>query len=222
VSDTTTGPVSPADSAAIELAELYRVADEDVATWTASSPYRCPSGCGICCTRHVPSITVPEAHLVARYLLQHARELPSPTGERDGCTACPFYNPDSDEHCTIYPVRPLICRLFGFAASGGRQDELRFKPCSHMPEGGSEPERGQELTLLKSRFGAVPPRMSTYGVKVVQIAASIDGASRESILPAVERELGRIMLARQYGEQAMFGGKPGPDSGQSDPDRRVS
>lgn len=65
-------------------------------------PMRCDDGCGDCCGP-VP-VTRDELGAVRRYI------------EREGIKAvdrgaltCPFY----DGRCTIYPVRPFICRAFG-------------------------------------------------------------------------------------------------------------
>ena len=68
--------------------------------------FTCPNGCTACCRRFgVPSQTKIEAARIRQFLRAEGRK----TGKaRD--TTCPYVEPSG---CTIYPVRPLICRLYG-------------------------------------------------------------------------------------------------------------
>lgn len=43
---------------------------------------------------------------------------------------CIFYNNDKDSWgCSIYNIRPAICRLFGFSFKKGKNDNFIFTPC---------------------------------------------------------------------------------------------
>lgn len=66
----------------------------------------CTPGCIECCRNFgVPSRTKVEDQRLKAFLRASGREL----GEARGNT-CPYV---SEKGCTVYPVRPLICRLFG-------------------------------------------------------------------------------------------------------------
>jgi hypothetical protein len=64
---------------------------------------RCDDGCGECCGL-VPA-TETEFQRVKRYIKEQGI---TPVEYNDG--RCPLYQ---DGKCTVYPVRPLICQLFG-------------------------------------------------------------------------------------------------------------
>ena len=71
--------------------------------------FQCRPGCTACCREYgVPSRTPEEDRRIRRYLEQQGRR----PGAAQG-TTCPYV---SVEGCTIYPVRPLICRLYGVSA----------------------------------------------------------------------------------------------------------
>lgn len=67
---------------------------------------RCDAGCGDCCG--VVPATEDEFRSIRRFIEQ--KEI-VPAASLDG--TCPLYQ---NGGCSIYPVRPLICRLFGHAA----------------------------------------------------------------------------------------------------------
>jgi len=81
-------------------------------------------------------------------------------GRGDGSTRCVLYLPEvGDERrgrCALYPVRPAICRLYGFAARRNRRGELELLTCRvHRSSAREEVERakrrveeGGEVTVL--------------------------------------------------------------------------
>ncbi len=72
-------------------------------------PFDCHAGCTDCCrTIGVPSMTREEARRLREYLRAQGREPGVPKGGR-----CCYV---SESGCTVYPVRPLICRLYGASA----------------------------------------------------------------------------------------------------------
>jgi Fe-S-cluster containining protein len=67
---------------------------------------QCKSGCRECCINFgVPSRTRIEDDRINAFLREHGMEMKQAVG-----TACPYV---SDRGCTIYPVRPFTCRLYG-------------------------------------------------------------------------------------------------------------
>jgi Fe-S-cluster containining protein len=63
----------------------------------------CDAGCGECCG--IVPATETEFRAVERFIADRDIE---PAAHTDG--TCPFYQ---NEGCAIYPVRPLLCRLYG-------------------------------------------------------------------------------------------------------------
>ncbi len=79
----------------------------------------CPPGCTECCRNFgVPSRTKVEDERLKAFLRANGREI----GEAQGHT-CPYV---CETGCTVYPARPLICRLFG--ASINYQCPMGVKP----------------------------------------------------------------------------------------------
>jgi len=68
----------------------------------------CTPGCTACCQSFgVPSQTKIETRRIRKYLKENGLNFKLAED-----TTCPYV---SDRGCTIYPVRPFICRLFGAA-----------------------------------------------------------------------------------------------------------
>lgn len=68
----------------------------------------CTEGCHECCRNFgVPSRTQVEDERIMTFLQENSM----PAGTASGNT-CPYLNATG---CSIYPVRPLICRLYGTA-----------------------------------------------------------------------------------------------------------
>ncbi len=66
--------------------------------------FTCRKGCGICC--ELQSVNQLEAHCIRAFL----QSQPASNDKCSGSDRCPFL---SDENCTIYSARPLICRTHG-------------------------------------------------------------------------------------------------------------
>ncbi len=68
-------------------------------------PMRCDDGCGKCCGP-VP-VTAREFGAIQKYVDRHAIE---PVFRPDDPLRCPLFD---GTRCTVHPVRPLICKVFG-------------------------------------------------------------------------------------------------------------
>jgi Fe-S-cluster containining protein len=79
---------------------------EDVKKLKVIPSMHCDAGCGECCG--VVPATEKEFRDIQRFIDEHAIV---PAASLDG--TCPFYQ---NGGCAIYPVRPLICSLFGHSA----------------------------------------------------------------------------------------------------------
>lgn len=68
-------------------------------------PMRCDEGCGACCG--IAPTTETEFRRIERYVKEQGI---TPIHHSDDEEQCPLYQ---DGKCTVYAVRPLICRIFG-------------------------------------------------------------------------------------------------------------
>jgi Fe-S-cluster containining protein len=82
----------------LKLQDLYALIPE----------VQCLPDCTVCCRAFgIPSQTKIETRRIKSYLKKKGIIFKPAEG-----TTCPYV---SDQGCTIYPVRPFICRLFGTA-----------------------------------------------------------------------------------------------------------
>jgi len=80
----------------LELEDLYALIPQ----------LQCNPGCTRCCVEFgVPSMVPAEAERLDRFLQMHGIEKRYAKG-----TTCPYVD---EQGCIVYPVRPLICRLYG-------------------------------------------------------------------------------------------------------------
>ncbi len=67
---------------------------------------QCDDGCGECCG------IVPVTHTEFNRIERYAKENGIVPQKHEDYGTCPMYQ---NGKCTVYPVRPLICRVFGHA-----------------------------------------------------------------------------------------------------------
>lgn len=80
----------------MEIQDLYKMIPE----------MKCIPNCTLCCKEFgVPSRTPIEDALIKDFMKRHKIEPSLASG-----TTCPYV---TESGCSIYPVRPLICRLYG-------------------------------------------------------------------------------------------------------------
>ena len=68
---------------------------------------RCDDGCGECCG--IIPVTDQEFHRVRKYIKEHDIK---PQVHVLSPETCPFYQ---GGRCAVYPVRPMICQVYGHA-----------------------------------------------------------------------------------------------------------
>jgi len=188
-----------------DCAALYAEVDGRIADFAAGSGVTCPAGCGTCCASFDPPVAWVEAELVAMFLLASGRVAPPAPG-----AACPLFDPVSPYHCTVYAVRPLICRTFGFTGSTDANGRLRFAYCRHMPHAAPRTLRG---AALRRAFTVVPPVADVYARRI--LARSGQSEEEELTLSrALTPSMAKIAELRLLvGEEKKGGrGVPGPGS----------
>jgi Fe-S-cluster containining protein len=72
--------------------------------------FQCTPGCVECCRSSAPPTRAPvEDERIKKYLEENHMEFPKTHG-----IPCPHL---AEQGCTIHPVRPLICRVYGTSPS---------------------------------------------------------------------------------------------------------
>ena len=97
---------------------LYAEADRKNAAVIAGTGLGCPTGCGACCVRTPPHVSVSDVAQIAEAAVAsgEAEALLART-QALGAGPCALFAPGRlPGGCTVYELRPVICRLFAFAA----------------------------------------------------------------------------------------------------------
>jgi len=223
ISADTTRPSSDATMRILEqLRVIYDRIDEAQAESLAAIAKRglalaCPANCGSCCEGFIPDVLPVEAAYLADWLIRVRPELSAKAVEWSGSGGrasppCPLFEPAREGgHCGVYPARPLICRLFGFAAVRDREGREAYSLCRKMPSrGGCRSWSGDEL---ERDLGAALPDMADFSAAAVAIAPDEAGdrALLTEALPAALRKLAlRLYLARLASDDDPDGDEPEP------------
>jgi Fe-S-cluster containining protein len=128
-----------------ELRALYREIDREAAACSGITGWRCPPGCGHCCHSPVKNIEASIFEVMPLALDLWERGEGEAVLERleglDDESVCGFFRPVADVtapgHCSVYALRPLVCRLFGLYSSPGKRGEPINRFCFRMDRGGS-------------------------------------------------------------------------------------
>jgi hypothetical protein len=97
---------------------LYTEADAAADDFGSATGLRCPPGCGTCCFHSTPEVTVADARPMAEAAMargEGAQLLARARAVGDGVCVL-FAGDEGGGRCTSYPERPMLCRMYGFAA----------------------------------------------------------------------------------------------------------
>ena len=117
--------------------DIYREYDQCVLSFQVATGIRCPDMCGTCCQGLAVEATVLECLPLAYEIFNQGKEesihLAIEGKTELGDLSCVLYCPDEDlpgnERCAYYEYRPLVCRLFGFAAQRNKKGEKELCLC---------------------------------------------------------------------------------------------
>jgi Fe-S-cluster containining protein len=170
------GAGSAAAGRLLRLDALYAELDGRLRAFAARAPFRCPPGCGRCSAKFEPDVLPVEAE----YAALHARANGVALGEPAPAPAgrCPLYREDDPRHCPIYPARPLVCRLFGFAALPDKTGALLYTPCELMESPAGLERRSYRADELEPPPGSLPPSMPDYAARLSLVAPGEESARR--------------------------------------------
>lgn len=183
-----------------EIEQIYQHIYNEQAIWYQKTNFVCPGGCGCCCEHFEPDLLPCEALYMAAWIIQHNPEMANDVANGiypyDEPTRCPFYNPNSPYHCSIYGGRGLICRLFGASCAKTKTNIDCWRPChfypanrlaTHQPPIEHRQYEGEEILQL---FGMYPPIMSDMTSQALNILPNKNNAQLiREILPAAIQKL---------------------------------
>lgn len=125
-----------------KILDIYHEMDQETAVFQLATGIRCFPGCGFCCENTRVEATVLECLPLAKevYCRGEEERISLAIHEKTelGNFTCTLYKPDTgipgNGRCSYYKVRPLVCRLFGFARRRNKFGILEFCPCRFMKE----------------------------------------------------------------------------------------
>jgi uncharacterized protein len=118
-----------------QVMELYTQIDQKIAAFQQATQLHCPPGCGACCENPQVEVTPLELLPLAIELFQRgeATDWLERVSTELLPDVCVFYKPDplipGNGRCQVYPWRPTLCRLFGFATVRNRLSQPELAAC---------------------------------------------------------------------------------------------
>jgi len=176
---------------------LYTHIDQVVTEFQLRSGLRCPTGCGKCCLTPEVQVTALEMLPLANEMLckgradQWLERLSGPFSSG----ACVLYEvhpaEDAIGHCGYYQWRPVLCRLFGFAAVRDRNGSKKLAVCRHIRQ--NNPQGAYAAMLV----GEEAPTFLNYSAEVYNLDPVL-GLQLMPINEALRHAIERIGLVRSY------------------------
>ena len=133
--------------------QLYQEAEKKISLFKHKTGLDCVPGCGACCNRFEPYISVLEGLVIAQYLQQNPLALKAFISSLKIKTDIlfPFYQNKSSFHCGIYKIRPSICRLYAFSCKNTHGNAQYF-PCPQIVS-----YYTKEMAIAENLFQEVNP-----------------------------------------------------------------
>lgn len=160
-----------------QVKDVFREVDVKVEQLKALTGIHCPEMCGICCARSKVETTAIEMMPLAADLWEkNDADLWLERIEKAGSPdSCVFFNRDPDMEgngrCSVYDLRPLICRLFGFYTVKDKNGDYVYGSCRMIKE--SYPEDYKKASELISQ-GMHPSSVTNYSIRLISIGSEMN------------------------------------------------
>jgi Fe-S-cluster containining protein len=183
-----------------QVMDLYADIDKAVAAFQLRSGLRCPAGCGLCCPAADVRVTVLEMLPIAHEILcdQDAEAWMVRLAAQTVGGRCALYSekqiPDAG-HCTFYSRRPVLCRLFGYAAVRSRTGARALSVCKYIRQ--NDPQTAAAAMALADEA----PCFIHYGSR----AYALDPVLGNGLMPintALRQAIERLGLSLSLAESA--------------------
>lgn len=167
-----------AESCINSVLKIYKTLDQQVNNFSRITGLRCPERCGVCCENPNVEATVLELLPMAKeiYLSGREDEILEILGFRaeQTYTPCALYRPDpsirGNGRCLYYSYRPLICRLFSFAARKNKYNRIEFAPCKNIRQNAPHPAQRAEMAIAN---GLNPPLYQESAIRIASVLPSL-------------------------------------------------
>lgn len=165
------------------------------ASTLARDALSCRQGCSACCVEGLSVLPVEAALILSAGLAPPARPQPG---------RCVFL--DEDGACTVYPVRPVVCRTHGLALRGAEQSTAPSKPRAHLSV------LGDDVSACALNYTERAPTTAEVldAGRVMMLLVTVDRRYRARV--GLEDDLSRVALddvaARLRAEAGWFPGAP--------------
>jgi uncharacterized protein len=158
-----------------QVLALFEQIDQQTQEFRQATGLSCASDCGRCCDCPSVDATVLDVLPLAIALFQQgkAEEILGQL-ETDSPQRCIFYQPDALDsqkgRCGIYPWRPSLCRLFGYATVRDKQGQPQLAACAEH-----KATRSPTLTQIQQQLaqGLSAPSFVEFAMRMETIAPSV-------------------------------------------------
>lgn len=176
---------------------VYEQLDVKITEFQASSFLKCENGCGRCCDNPKITATILEVLPLAQELCRNStveQALSQVTKTKDN-DVCVFYQPDAliagHGRCSVYPWRPLLCRLFGYSTKRNKVGKSEIMTCSTIKSRHAKEYELVKVLVQDERMEA--PCAQDYALKVSHIDPYF-GIEQFPINQAVRNALEKMSL----------------------------
>ena len=181
-----------------QVMEIYHDLDVHISRFSESSGYKCQHLCIACCDTTEAHASLGECLPFAFEAVINRPELidrfESLSDEELSGRPCVFYNTNLTLYdrggCTIYGVRPLMCRLFGYSAIMNKHLKCIFAACKWMKD--SSPDMIQK-TQEAIDNGLSVPIMPDYAFRVFHLAPYL-GSEEFPINVAMKKAIEKVKV----------------------------
>jgi Fe-S-cluster containining protein len=181
---------------------IYRRLDRRIAAFRRRSGLACLPGCGECCRSTEVEATVLELLPLALELYRQGRaeevlgRLRSSSAPERCLLASERPLGRFGGHCTEYSRRPLLCRLFGFAAMENREGRPELVACGLIRK--AEPIKIRRAAAGVTEGKPAAPLMRDYTLAVYRLEPVL-GSGALPINAALRQALERVALRLELG-----------------------
>jgi Fe-S-cluster containining protein len=202
------------------IGELFSRLEAETSAFAGASGLRCPDGCGACCESPNVYTSVVELEPLAQELVARGEAEAALDRAAQAAGAgpgpCVFYASHGPGlgRCTVYALRPMICRLFGFAAVRNKQGQPELAGC--RVHKAAQPEVMEHARAMVAG-GQPVPMMTDWQQQAAELGTSATGALvpiNQAIQQALERALFAAALAGAGAQSSGEGEPPEPGPGR--------
>jgi Fe-S-cluster containining protein len=185
---------------ALLIMEMYREMDVLALRFQEATGLRCLPGCGTCCESGEVEATVVEVIPLCWQILlsrDEERYLSAIVQmEEQGSQRCVVYDPAQPREaggcCSLYEFRPLVCRLFGYAARRDKKGGLEFAGCRWLKD--ATPEAVNRAKIGVGSGLSIPVYQDAF-MRVAAVNPAL-GFKRLPINRAIKEALGYLYWKR--------------------------